>query len=103
MKIEFKKAMGLMLGLSLLLSFTTVSNVSAQQGVDGVAGCQSVVVDPSASFEYQQAVCSAAEQNASTSCAAGGNGMCSSPKKDGTMMEGTNCICLHEEEAPVVA
>lgn len=96
-----KQGLGLLLLLVLLLPFALVSNASAQDASDGVAGCQSVAVDPEASFEVQQAICGAAELNAGTSCSAGGHGMCSSPKKDETLMEGKNCICLHEEEAVV--
>lgn len=97
MKTEMKVGLGWL----LVLFFALTPNVLAQENADGVAGCQSIAVDPAASFEVQQAICGAAEQNASSSCSAGGHGMCSSPKKDGTLMEGTNCICLHEEEAVV--
>ena len=70
--------------------------------LDTVAGCQAVAVNPEASLEFQQAVCGAAEGVAASSCAASGNGMCSSPKMNDTMPMGTNCICLSEttEEAP---
>ena len=84
-----------------VLSSATAWAQEANQN-DTVAGCQSVAVDPNASFEYQQAVCRAAEGNASSSCAASGHGMCSSPKMNDTMVDGTNCICVSEEIAPTV-
>jgi len=94
MKTEMKQGLGWL----LVLLFALTPNVLAQEGVDGVAGCQSIAVDPEASFEVQHAICSTAELDSATSCSAGGHGMCSSPKKDGTLMEGRNCLCLHEEE-----
>ncbi len=75
----------------------------ADEANDAVAGCQAVAVDPAASFEYQQAVCRAAEGNASSSCAASGHGMCSSPKMNDTMVDGTNCICLADAPAETPA
>lgn len=68
---------------------------------DGVAGCMAVQVDPQASLEAQQAICENAEQFFSSSCAASGHGHCSSPKTNGVLVEGTNCICLDESEEAV--
>lgn len=67
--------------------------------LDGVAGCNAVTVDPSASLEDQQAVCSHAESLATSSCSGSGHGMCSSPKTNDTLVEGTHCLCLAEEVA----
>jgi|GEM_PF-6199471 len=104
MKTETKQGLGLLLAVMLLLPFSTVSSAFADGTVvDGVAGCQSIAVDPEASLEMQDAVCNAAEQSASSSCATSDHGMCSSPKKDGTMMDGRNCLCINPatEDAPL--
>ena len=66
--------------------------------VNGEAGCASVKVDPAASLEDQQAVCGAAEAIASSSCAAGGYGVCSSPKFNDIAPESDHCVCVAQEE-----
>lgn len=70
---------------------------------EGVAGCNAVAVDPNMPFEEQQAICANAEQFPGSSCAAGGNGTCSSPKTDGTLVDGNHCVCLSQEEALATA
>ena len=91
--------------LIMMLAGMSSQAVWADEGVaaDPVAGCQAIAVDPEASLEMQQSVCNAAEQNASSSCAAAGHGMCSSPKKYSTMMDGKTCLCISEvaAETPV--
>ncbi len=66
----------------------------ADQEDSRVAGCQAIQVSPDDSLEMQQAVCGAAENNPNSSCALAGHGMCSAPKTDGMLPEGTNCICI---------
>ena len=63
---------------------------------EGVSGCNAVQVDPNASLEDQQSVCSTAEQFLKSSCAIGGHGACSAPKTDGTLMDGKHCVCLSQ-------
>lgn len=60
----------------------------------GVAGCGAVQVNPSSSLEFQQSICHEAEENAASSCAASGHGVCSSPKLNNTLPDGTHCICI---------
>lgn len=69
---------------------------------EGVSGCNAIVVDPAMSLEEQQNICSTAEQFPRSSCSSGGHGSCSSPKKDGTNVDGNHCICLDvtDEVAP---
>lgn len=78
----------------------------AEEGLEGVAGCSSVTVNPELSMDDQQSICRAAEGISGTSCAASGNGLCSSPKLNDTMPEADHCICVREDEilaeAPVV-
>ena len=91
--------------LLVVLSFFVLafSGIAFADGDDGVAACNATAVDPNASLEDQQAVCSAAEQFASSSCAAGNHGLCSSPKTNDTMVGANHCICLEPEVAePVV-
>lgn len=65
----------------------------------GVAGCASIHVDPSASLEFQQNICNAGENDSSTSCAASGNGRCSSPKYNDVMPDADHCLCVDESES----
>ena len=71
----------------------------------GVAGCSGVRVSPDLSLEDQQGICNQAESDSATSCAASGNGICSSPKLNDTLPEADHCICVSEDtslaEAPV--
>lgn len=71
-------------------------------GVDGVAGCGAVRLDPAASLDEQQTICGAAEGVAGTSCAAGGHGTCSSPKLNDTLPDADHCICVGEAAAAPV-
>ena len=88
------------LGVFVALSF----NAKAFAEDDpGATGCNGVAVDPSASLEAQQAICSNAEQFPSTSCATGGHGTCSAPKTDGTLMDGKHCVCLSQTEEAAVS
>ena len=101
MKSTTKMKMGFWMGaflLALLMPFCSNTVAFAESENDAVAGCQSVKVDPQSSFEMQEATCNAAERDSLTSCASAGKGMCSSPKKDGLMVDGTNCVCLSESE-----
>ncbi len=64
---------------------------------EGASGCNGVSVDPEMSLEDQQVICGNAEQFPSTSCAAGGHGVCSAPKTNGILTDGNHCICIEED------
>ena len=102
MKTGQKVNMGWVGVFLLVFSMPFYATTAFADENDAVAGCQSIAVDPQASFELQAAVCNAAESDASTSCASAGRGMCSSPKKDGLMMEGKSCVCLSVAPEPVL-
>ena len=105
MKIQIRKIMiefavfSFLVGfLGALPSFCFIPKAFADDDA-GVAGCNAVTVDPNASLEDQQDICTNAEHFPSSSCAAGGHGTCSSPKTNGTLLTGTHCICLEQDAA----
>ncbi len=77
--------------------------MAEEESPAGVAGCSSIKVSPDLSLEDQQGLCNAGERDPGTSCAASGNGTCSSPKLNDTLPEADHCICVGEvaEAAPV--
>lgn len=92
--------------ITLCLMFLMVaafSTAAFAEDAAGVAGCSAIQVNPDLSLEDQQGLCNAAENDPATSCAASGNGICSSPKLNDTLPEAGHCICIQEstEEAPV--
>ena len=108
MKIKIRKAITRLAVFSFLVGLLGVlpsfSPKAFADADSGVAGCNAITVDPNASLEAQQEICGNAEHFPSTSCAVGGHGTCSSPKTNGTLMEGNHCICLEAEEtAPEAA
>lgn len=95
----------MLLMLLVIVTVFAVGNMKiafADDDVTGVAGCASVVVDPSSSMEFQQNICNTAEGVAATSCGGGDHGSCSSPKLNDTMPEAGHCVCIGEttEVAP---
>ncbi len=87
----------------MLLMVAGFAGTAMAEDVVGVAGCSAIQVNPDLSMEDQQSLCNAAEGDPSTSCAASGHGVCSSPKLNDTLPEAGHCICVQEstEEAPV--